>query len=50
MKVSAIMSVKPPPFRNDSSLERLIGVLLSDFWIDVALMLFIVLSMLFLHQ
>lgn len=96
MKVSALMSLKPPPSprrvqpdirpddrpvappparrrRSDSDglraprtpsttpqarvrtgrpplLQRLLDVLLSDFWIDVLLMLFIFCSMLFLHQ
>ncbi|MFT3856393.1 MAG: hypothetical protein QM742_02385 [Aquabacterium sp.] len=51
MKVSATMSVKPPRLRPLSSpLERLLDLVLSDWWIDVVLMLFIVGSMLYLHQ
>jgi len=48
------MSVKPPPFpkktRSESPWGRLIGFLLADWWIDAVLMLFIVISMLFLHH
>lgn len=76
MKVSATMSVKPPPSprrvqrgvapdtpppiqppvaapvgrRAPARLKRLLDLLLSDFWIDALLMLFIVCSMLFLHR
>jgi hypothetical protein len=52
------MSVKPPLFRLSrarsrpppSLVDRVLGFLLADWWIDVLLMVFIVMSMLFLHQ
>lgn len=57
MKVSAVMSVKPPPLvrpvraaRFRPIGQRLMDFLLADWWIDVLLMLFIVFSMLFLHH
>lgn len=40
------MSVKPPSSLLERVLERLSATLLSDWWIDAILMLFIVLSML----
>ena len=39
------MSVKPPP----SLFDRVLGVVLADWWIDVILMLFIVGSMISLR-
>ena len=48
---------EPDPHRQRSAVsrrpplsERLIGFVLADWWIDVLLMLFIVISMLFLHH
>ena len=40
------MSVKPP----SSPFDRLLNVLLADWWIDVILMLFIVGAMVHWHQ
>ena len=44
------MSVKLPPSREPDVLDRIFEVLLSDWWIDLLLMLFIVWSMWYFHH